>query len=166
MRSFAVNEWMMSIEIERKFLVEGDAWKSYADEGLECKQGYLTTEPGNTIRVRIMGDQAYLTIKGVTSGITRTEFEYEIPVPDAAKMLELCKDAMVEKMRYFIEHGGMAWELDVFSGANEGLVVAEIELESEDQEFDLPDWAGKEVSSDPRYYNACLARHPFTTWST
>jgi len=155
----------MGIEIERKFLVDGDDWKAVAGTGLDCKQGYLSAEQaGNTIRVRIMGEQAYLTIKGATSGITRSEFEYEIPVPDAAKILELYGGVVVEKVRYLIEHGGMVWELDVFSGANEGLVMAEIELESEEQEFDLPDWAGKEVSVDPRYYNACLARQPFTAW--
>ncbi len=155
----------MGIEIERKFLVDGDDWKTVAGKGLGCKQGYLSAEQaGNTLRVRIMGEQAYLTIKGTTSGITRSEFEYEIPMPDAAEMLELCGDGVVEKVRYLIEYGGMVWELDVFSGANEGLVMAEVELESEDQEFDLPDWAGKEVSEDPHYYNACLACHPFTMW--
>ncbi len=153
----------MGIEIERKFLVEGDEWKAAAGAGLDCRQGYLAADSEKTVRVRILGEQAFLTIKGATSGITRSEFEYEIPVADASAMLELCQDAVVEKTRYLIEHAGMVWELDVFSGTNAGLVMAEIELESEDQEFDLPDWAGKEVSGDPRYYNACLARYPFAT---
>jgi len=153
----------MSIEIERKFLVEGDGWKAAADAGLECRQGYLVSDKQRTVRVRILGDRGYLTIKGATDGISRMEFEYEIDRPDAAYMLMLCEN-MIEKRRYMIEHNGMTWELDVFSGANEGLVMAEVELESEDQEFDLPDWAGTEVSDDPRYYNAHLARYPFTMW--
>ncbi len=112
-----------------------------------------------------MGNQAYLTIKGATSGITRSEFEYEIPVSDAESMLALCGDAIVEKKRYFIEHAGMTWELDVFSGANDGLIMAEVELESEDQSFELPDWVGPEVSADPRYRNSYLARHPSREWT-
>jgi adenylate cyclase len=155
----------MGVEIERKFLVEGDAWVATAGEGVACRQGYLDSGKGTTVRVRIMGDQAYLTIKGTTSGITRSEFEYEIPVSDAESMLVLCGDAIVEKKRYFIEYAGMTWELDVFSGANAGLIMAEIELESEDQPFGLPDWVGPEVSADPRYRNGCLVRHPFREWS-
>lgn len=154
----------MGVEIERKFLVEGDSWKASADEGLVCRQGYLHATEDKTIRVRVIGAKAYLTIKGATTGITRSEFEYEIPVVDANEMLALCGDAVVEKKRYFITHGGMVWELDIFSGANEGLILAEIELESEDQPFDLPDWVGKEVSNDPRYYNAYLAQSPFFEW--
>lgn len=155
----------MGIEIERKFLVKGDAWLSDADEGLACRQGYLDSGKGITVRARIMGDKAYLTIKGATVGITRSEFEYEIPVPDAERLLALCRDAIVEKRRHLIEHDGMTWELDVFSGANAGLVMAEIELESEDQLFNLPNWVGPEVSADPRYRNGHLARHPFRTWA-
>lgn len=154
----------MGIEIERKFLVEGDAWRSIDGTGVSCRQGYLDSGRGTTVRVRIMGTHAYLTIKGATSGITRSEFEYEIPVPDAESMLELCRDSIVEKKRYFIDHGGMTWELDVFSGANAGLIMAEIELESESQSFALPSWVGAEVSADPRYRNGQLARQPFTEW--
>jgi len=154
----------MGIEIERKFLVESDGWKAVAGAGMACRQGYLASDPEKTVRVRIIGEQAFLTIKGVTSGISRPEFEYEIPVAEAADMMEMCGSAIVEKTRYFIGYGGMVWELDVFSGANEGLVMAEIELESEAQEFGRPDWVGKEVSVDPHYYNAYLARHPFTAW--
>ena len=154
----------MGIEIERKFLVEGDAWKAVAGEGLACRQGYLDSGQGTTVRVRIIGEEAFLTIKGATSGITRSEFEYEIPVADAAEMLALCGEAIVEKRRYFIEHVGMLWELDVFSGANTGLVMAEIELETEEQFFDPPEWAGSEVSADPRYRNGQLARHPFSVF--
>ncbi|MCK4564563.1 MAG: CYTH domain-containing protein [Verrucomicrobia bacterium] len=154
----------MGIEIERKFLVEGDAWKAVAGEGLACRQGYLDSGKGTTTRVRIIGERAYLTIKGATSGITRSEFEYEIPVPDAESLLALCGAAIIEKKRHFIKHAGMVWELDVFSGANTGLVMAEIELETEGQPFILPEWTGEEVSADPRYRNAHLARHPFSEW--
>jgi len=151
----------MGIEIERKFLVEGDGWRAAAGEGVACRQGYLDSGKGTTVRVRIIGEQAFLTIKGATSGITRSEFEYEIPVADASEMLALCGEAIVEKRRYFIEYADMTWELDVFSGSNAGLVVAEVELEAEDQLFELPPWAGPEVSSDPRYRNGHLARRPF-----
>jgi adenylate cyclase len=154
----------MGIEIERKFLVEGESWKGVASEGLECRQGYLVSTKEKTVRVRRIGSQAFLTIKGASSGITRSEFEYEIPVQDAEAILKLC-DHVVEKIRYLIEHDGMTWELDVFAGANAGLVMAEIELEAEDQLFVLPAWAGKEVSCDPRYYNAALSKHPFSQWS-
>ena len=154
----------MGVEIERKFLVEGDAWRADAGEGVFCRQGYLDSGKGTTVRVRIMGTKAYLTIKGATSGITRSEFEYEIPFSDAESLLELCGDVVVEKTRYFITHGGNTWELDVFSGANNGLIMAEVELDSEEQPFELPDWAGTEVSTDPRYRNAHLARHPFREW--
>jgi len=161
---FGVDQLAMGIEIERKFLVEGDSWKTEAGEGLVCRQGYLHSDEHKTVRVRVIGEKAYLTIKGATCGITRSEFEYEIPVSDADEVLALCGGAVVEKKRYFIEHGGMVWELDVFAGANGGLVMAEIELESEGQKFERPDWAGEEVSGDSRYYNAYLSQHPFSTW--
>ena len=154
----------MGIEIERKFLVMNDAWTTASGAGVSCRQGYLTYDPEKTVRVRIMGGKAFLTIKGASNGIVRAEFEYEIPVPDAEVLLTHC-DNLVEKTRYFITHSGMRWELDVFEGANEGLILAELELESEQQPFDLPPWAGQEVSGDARYYNACLARHPFSVWS-
>jgi len=155
----------MGIEIERKFLVKDDSWRSVADEGLFCKQGYLVAEAVKTVRVRVMGDAAFLTIKGATTGISRAEFEYPIPVADAELMLGLC-GAVVEKVRHLIQHEGMTWELDVFAGANAGLVMAEIELESENISIDLPDWAGEEVSFDPRYYNAWLAKYPFAEWGS
>ncbi len=153
----------MGIEIERKFLVTDDSWKATAGEGLVCRQGYLCSGDGKTVRVRVIGEKAFLTIKGPTNGISRSEFEYDIPAGDAEALLALCGDP-VEKVRYFIPYAGMVWELDVFSGANEGLVMAEIELESEGQSFALPAWAGEEVSGDFRYYNAYLAKHPFTGW--
>ncbi len=153
----------MGVEIERKFLVENDSWKKGAGAGVACKQGYLISDEQKTVRVRVIGKEAYLTIKGATTGISRAEFEYSIPVADAEAMLALCGN-VVEKTRYFIEHAGMTWELDLFAGANAGLVMAEVELESEDQPFDLPRWTGEEVSGDVRYYNAYLSRQPFTTW--
>jgi adenylate cyclase len=153
----------MGIEIERKFLVKDDSWKADADNGLACRQGYLLSDGGLTVRVRVIEDKAFLTIKGPTKGISREEFEYDIPVADADAMLALSGN-LVEKVRYEISHAGMLWEVDVFTGANEGLVMAEIELESEDRKFELPQWAGIEVSDNPRYYNAYLADHPFTSW--
>ncbi len=154
----------MGIEIERKFLVKDDSWRTVAGEGRLCKQGYICSGNGKTVRVRILGHRAYLTIKGPTKGITRSEFEYGIPVHDAEAMLLLCGN-LVEKVRYIIPHAGLKWELDVFAGANEGLVMAEVELKSESQPFELPEWAGKEVSGDSRYYNAYLSQHPFSEWA-
>ena len=154
----------MGIEIERKFLVKDISWRMAADEGVRCRQGYLLASKEKTVRVRILGDRAFLTVKGATEGIARSEFEYGIPVSDARELLELCGGVVVEKIRYFIEHGGMVWELDVFGGENEGLVMAEIELDAEGQLFEIPPWAGEEVSDDPRCYNAALARCPFSGW--
>ncbi len=153
----------MGIEIERKFLVRDGSWKTDADQGRLCRQGYLLSDGGMTVRIRVIGDQAFLTIKGPTNGISRKEFEYEIPSADAEALLALC-GKMVEKVRHLVTYAGMVWELDVFAGANEGLVMAEIELVSEEQPFGLPEWAGEEVTGDPRYYNAYLAKHPFTDW--
>ena len=153
----------MGIEIERKFLVKDDTWKATAGTGHCCRQGYLCSGAGKTVRVRIMDNIAFLTIKGPTEGISRAEFEYEIPVSDGETLLSMCGN-LVEKTRYIIPHDRMRWELDVFSGDNDGLVMAEIELESEDQEFELPAWVGKEVSGDPRYFNGSLSRYPFCLW--
>ncbi len=153
----------MGIEIERKFLVINDAWQPLADEGRLCRQGYLVAAPDKTVRVRIIGKEACLTIKGATIGLTRPEFEYKIPEPDVEALLQLCSN-LVEKTRYTIMYGGMLWELDVFCGENKGLVMAEVELESEEQVVDLPAWIGEEVSGDIRYYNAYLASHPFSKW--
>lgn len=153
----------MSVEIERKFLVKNDAWKSAVHESLDCKQGYIISDAKKTVRVRVMGQQGFLTVKGATSGISRMEFEYEIDLPDAQYMLMLC-DHVLEKTRHFIRHNGLIWELDEFHGLNAGLVMAELELESEEQRFDLPEWAGEEVSDDERYFNGCLSKHPYTTW--
>lgn len=154
----------MGKEIERKFLVTGDGWKS--SEGILFRQGYLSTEKSRTVRVRIEGDRSFLTIKGQTEGVTRREFEYAIPLVDAEEMLEhLCERPLIEKRRYKLVHGGLTWEVDEFLGQNEGLVVAEIELEDEFATFSAPDWLGAEVSHDPRYYNANLVRTPFSEWA-
>lgn len=154
----------MGVEIERKFLLLGDAWRSLGEPVL-LRQGYLSSTRERVVRVRIEGGQAMLTIKGANVGAARGEWEYPIPLVDAAELLDgLCEQPLIEKYRRRITHAGMVWEVDEFLGANAGLVVAEIELESEDQAFDQPDWVGEEVSDDARYYNANLIRHPYSQW--
>ena len=153
----------MGVEIERKFLLAGDEWRARG-EPLLLRQGYLSSDAARVVRVRIEGDQAYLTIKGKSVGATRGEWEYPIPLPDAGELLALCEQPLVEKFRRKIEFAGNVWEVDEFLGANLGLVVAEIELSSEDQAFERPDWIGLEVTHDPRYFNSALARHPFSAW--
>lgn len=153
----------MGQEIERKFLVQGDAWRS--GPRTRIRQGYLRNETGGVVRVRTKGERAYLTIKGTTTGITRLEFEYEIPVRDADEILDsLCLKPLIEKVRYEVRVGRFTWEVDEFLGENAGLVVAEIELEEETQEFPKPDWLGKEVSRDRRYHNVSLVRYPYSQW--
>lgn len=154
----------MGIEIERKFLVRHDGWRNLA-EGLLYRQGYLTRSPGCTVRVRIAGEQGYLTIKGATAGISRAEYEYGIPLADATELLELCQPPLIEKTRYRIPAAaGLVWEVDEFGGENQGLIVAEIELTDVEQQIELPDWIGSEVSNDSRYFNANLAKQPFSRW--
>jgi len=154
----------MSREIERKYLVVGDAWR-FLGTATEIRQGYLSTVKERTVRVRVVGDAAYLTIKGITRGATRTEFEYPIPVSDADEMLdELCERPLIEKTRHVAVSAGMVWEIDEFAGVNDGLTIAEVELEHEDQPFEIPDWVGDEVTADPRYFNANLIAHPFSQW--
>ena len=154
----------MSTEIERKFLVRGDRWKTLG-EGTSLQQGYLSSHPDRIVRVRIDDDSAMLTIKGRTVGMTRGEWEYPIPLEDAQRFLaELCEKPLIEKTRYRILDEGMLWEVDEFYGDNAGLVVAEIELESEDQAFSKPDWVGPEVTHDARYFNANLLRNPYSGW--
>jgi len=155
----------MGTEIERKFLVDTARWTP-RDAGTRFVQGYLCADPTRVVRVRREGDRAKLTIKGATSGITRTELEYDIPVDDAELMLAtMCEPPLVEKTRYCEDHGGTRWEIDVFHGENAGLVLAEVELPSEDAPFVRPAWATTEVSHDPRYYNANLAKRPFRRWT-
>lgn len=152
----------MGIEIERKFLVVGDTWRT-APAVYFC-QGYLSRSKERTVRVRVAGELGYLTIKGATTGASRAEFEYEIPLEDAKQLLALCDGPLIEKYRRKISHEGMLWEVDEFLCENEGLVVAEIELESEAQAFTKPDWVGVEVTHDQRYYNSNLSAHPFSQW--
>lgn len=153
----------MGLEIERKFLVTGTEWKGLAT-GLHTRQGYLSIAMDRTVRVRIAGERGFLTIKGKTHGLSRAEFEYAIPVEDAAELLDLCEKPLIEKTRYRVPFGSHTWEVDEFHGANAGLVVAEVELESADEKPALPPWVGREVSGDARYYNANLVKTPFTSW--
>ncbi|MBW4419213.1 MAG: CYTH domain-containing protein [Myxacorys californica WJT36-NPBG1] len=152
------------MEIERKFLVSNDDWRTLAT-GTLYRQGYIPTTDQRTVRVRIAGQQGFLTIKGKTQGISRSEFEYEIPLEDAAQLLDtLCDPPLIEKHRYRIPLDGLVWEVDEFLGENAGLIVAEVELADEAQAIALPSWIGQEVSSDLRYYNSNLAKHPFRHW--
>lgn len=162
---------MRNDEIERKFLVTGDGWRGLGS-GTQVRQGYVVFGPPVSVRVRVMGEQGYLTLKRAldegSSGapLHRLEFEYEIPVDEAAAMLEAVCAARVDKTRYRIDHEGRLWEVDEFEGANAGLVVAEIELESADAEFARPPWLGEEVSGDARYLNVNLARRPYRDWGS
>jgi len=154
----------MSIEIERKFLLRDERWRSFS-RGVLYRQGYLSVAAERSVRIRIVGEQAWLTVKGKSKGMTRHEFEYEIPRRDAIHMLDdLCLKPLIEKKRYRIEMEGLCWEVDEFFGENAGLILAEVELDHPDQEILLPDWIGEEVTDDPRYYNASLVRKPFSTW--
>ncbi|WP_035987773.1 CYTH domain-containing protein [Leptolyngbya sp. KIOST-1] len=155
----------MGVEIERKFLVVGDGWRGLA-QGEVMRQGYIPTQDARTVRVRRAGDRAYLTLKGPAVGLVRPEFEYPIPVEDAESILAtLCTPPLVEKTRYRLPLGAVVWEIDEFWGDNQGLIVAEVELNSPDQPVDLPEWIGAEVTADPRYQNSNLARRPFLTWA-
>lgn len=154
----------MAKEIERKYLVKREAWIPQG-EGIHFKQGYLNSQKERVVRVRIEGGTAKLTIKGVTTGVTRSEFEYALPLEDASVLLDqLCEQPLIDKHRYVEIHDGKQWEIDVFHGDNEGLIVAEVELKSEDDALTLPAWAGEEVSSDPRYFNSNLLKNPYKNW--
>lgn len=153
----------MPTEIERKFLVVSNAWRRGARE-TAYKQGYLLADEHCAVRVRIAGRKAFLTIKGQTRGASRAEFEYPIPLKHAEALLRLCPGGLIEKTRHKVRHKGLVWEVDVFAGDNAGLVVAEVELKSEKQAVPLPAWVGKEVTDDPRYYNANLMKRPWKNW--
>lgn len=154
----------MGVEIERKFLVDGDAWRTLGEATL-LRQGYLSADPARTVRVRIDGARAFLTIKGKSVGASRGEWEYPIPVSEAAELLDgLCQQPLVEKVRRRIAIGPHTWEVDEFLGANAGLVVAEIELASENEAFEKPVWIGREVTGETRYFNSNLIRHPYSQW--
>ncbi len=159
----------MAKEIERKFLIDisqlGDL-----NSGVEIKQGYIsttdTTADNIAVRIRLLGDKAFLTLKGKNTGATRSEFEYEIPVKDANEMLaEFCSGPIIDKTRYLVEHCGHTWEVDIFRGDNDGLIVAEVEMQSEDESVDIPAWAVQEVTGEDKYYNANLLNNPFKNWS-
>ena len=152
----------MAIEIERKFLVVGNAWRDAP--AVFYSQGYLNRDKARTVRVRIAGEEAFLTIKGVSVGASRAEFEYPIPVWDARELLAICEQSLIEKNRRKILYEGFVWEVDEFLGENRGLVVAEIELPAEDAAFARPDWVGEEVTEDTRYFNSNLSHTPFTRW--
>lgn len=154
----------MAVETERKFLVLKEKWKDPGN-GIYLKQGYLSTLPENTVRVRIDQKKGYLTLKGKAVSITRSEFEYEIPLKDAEDILdELAIKPLIEKIRFKIEYGNFTWEVDKFLGENEGLMIAEIELNDAEKKFEKPSWAGSEVSGDTRYYNANLVGFPYKKW--
>jgi adenylate cyclase len=152
-------------EIERKFLVEDETWRVQARSSVRIRQGYIIGSAKASVRVRVSGNRAWLTIKSATEGVSRAEFDYEIPHSDAELLMDtLCARPLIEKTRHFVDHCGRCWEIDVFEGDNLGLVVAEVELASEDERFELPPWVGKEVSDDPRYYNASLVSLPYSRW--
>jgi len=155
----------MPFEIERKFLVNSSELPPL-ENGISLKQGYMPTAPGNVVRIRTANEKAYLTIKGKTEGFSRLEYEYAIPMDEALEMLnELCEKPIVEKTRYLLPYKGKTWELDVFEGGNKGLFLAEIELSSEDEEFEIPEWIGREVSHLKEYRNNFLAKQPYSTWN-
>ena len=159
----------MPQEIERKFLLRSnneDDWKSKVSKKIRMQQGYLCNNSHSSVRVRIEDQQANINIKSMTIGITRAEYEYPVPVDEATELLEsLCSKPQIKKVRYLVKFAGKSWEIDVFEGDNEGLVVAEIELESEDEVFKLPEWIGKEVSAFERYYNMRLTTYPYSQWT-
>ena len=152
----------MATEIERKFLVQGTQWRN--GTGTKIKQGYLNRDKARTVRVRVRADHAFLTVKGLTQGASRAEFEYEVPLADAEELLKLSDGPIIEKTRYVVVHEGSKWEVDEFEGDNSGLVVAEIELQSQGEQFSRPPWLGREVTDDNRYYNSSLASHPYRDW--
>ena len=155
----------MAVEVERKFLVKAD-YKYLAEDSVQILQGYLSTVPERSVRVRITGEKGYITVKGIgnESGISRLEWEYEIPVSDANELLGICETGIIRKKRYSIDYKGHTFEVDEFYGENEGLVVAELELSSEDEAFDKPSWLGREITGETKYYNLMLIRHPFKDW--
>lgn len=154
------------IEIERKFLVLSDNFIAFAFAKNKIAQGYISTNPERTVRVRIKGDKGFLTIKGAgnESGLSRFEWEKEIDLQEAEQLLKLCEKGVIDKIRHEIKVGKHVYEVDVFEGENEGLIIAEIELESENEAFEKPNWLGEEVTGDEKYYNAYLSKNPFSTW--
>jgi adenylate cyclase len=157
----------MGTEIERKFLVNSNRWRDEVADSRSFRQGYLSRGTGSAIRVRVQEGRAELNIKSTRDGIHRLEFEYQIPLEDAEELLaQVALRSLIEKTRHLVRRGDHVWEIDEFFGANAGLIVAEIELNSADEAFDRPEWLGREVSADPRYYNSSLSERPFCTWSS
>jgi adenylate cyclase len=154
----------MLTEIERKFLLTSACWRTGITQSLRITQGYLSRDLERTVRVRICGENAFITVKGKTEGISRTEIEFPLPLETALELLPLCFQPLIDKTRHLVPHGGHLWEIDEFHGSNIGLIVAEIELEAEDTAFARPDWLGDEVSHDFRYTNASLSERPFSEW--
>lgn len=155
----------MGLEIEKKFLVKDESWKQQALHGTYYRQGYISSQSGRVVRIRTREDKAYLTIKGKSIGATRSEYEYEIPYEEAVEMLaQVCEKPVIEKTRYKIMYENLLWEIDVFEKENKGLVIAEVELEEEEQEIDLPPWVGEEVTMQEKFYNASLIKNPFSQW--
>ena len=153
----------MALEIERKFLVKENDWRNV--QGTMYRQGYLNSDENRNVRVRVINDRGYLTVKGISQGATRVEYEYEIPQAEAEAMLDdLCEKPLIIKKRYKTEYKGFVWEVDEFLGENQGLIIAELELESENQVFIKPEWIGKEVTGDPKYFNSNLIHRPFSMW--
>ncbi len=155
------------LEIERKFSVKSTNFLANAKESYKITQGYLNTDKNRTVRIRIKGEKGFITVKGLSSadGLSRFEWEKEINIKDAEALLLLCEDFVIDKTRYLIPFDTIVFEVDVFEGANEGLVIAEVELETKDQQFDKPEWLGQELTGDERFYNAYLSNVPFTSWS-
>lgn len=154
------------VEIERKFLVNGDGYRSEASTQTRIVQGFLNTDPHRTVRVRIKGDKGYMTVKGISNaaGTTRFEWETTVGVEEAEALLQLCEPTVIEKIRFEVPQGNFLFEVDEFLGENKGLVIAEIELKNEDDVFSRPDWLGEEVTGDIKYYNSLLSKNPFSTW--
>jgi len=155
----------VKVEIERKFLVKNQDWKKLIVEKHSIQQGYLNTDKSCNVRVRIMNNLAFITIKGKRVNTARPEFEYEIPLNDAESILKLSKNSIIKKTRFTVNHKGQIWEIDQFEGDNQGLVIAEIELKQKDEAISLPNWIGTEISNDERFYNLSLSSNPFKNWN-
>jgi adenylate cyclase len=155
----------MAQEIERKFLVKGK-FKPFAKKSLRIKQGYISSDPERSVRIRISGDKGFITIKGIgnKAGTSRYEWEKEIPIDEAEALLKICKPGIIEKTRYLVHHGDHTFEVDEFYGENKGLIIAEVELQSEEEQFEKPGWLGREITGDDRYYNVMLMKNPKSTW--
>lgn len=155
----------MAVETERKFLLANDGWRNQVGRSTEIRQGYLNSAPERAVRIRVRGERGTLTIKGLGNGMSRPEFEYDIPLAEAQEMLQMCETPRIEKIRHEVRVGEHLWEIDEFTADNEGLIIAEVELADEQESFVLPGWLGEEVTSDPRYFNVSLIKHPFCTWA-